>query len=266
MNVLKSFFSPKRDIFYALSVIMIIIFIVSEISKISIFLMQYNFDFNPISALAVPAEINTYLKKPWSIFTYIFMHENIFHLLINLFFFLIVRHLYLKSNQEFKIITIFLLSGIFSGLLFILFYNIFPILETQKENTILIGSSSAIIGLFSFYTFKYPNDQINFYFSKISCKYLLIIIALFSLVSISKFNTGGNISHIGAITFGFLFHLLNKSEIQIKRSSLTNDQMFRDKKRIKEKEVDDILEKISQSGFESLTNVEKNKLFEQSKK
>ena len=59
---------------------------------------------------------------------------------------------------------------------------------------------------------------------------------------------------------------LNKSEIKIKRSSLTNDQMFRDKKRIKEKEVDDILEKISQSGFESLTNVEKNKLFEQSKK
>ena len=47
---------------------------------------------------------------------------------------------------------------------------------------------------------------------------------------------------------------------------MTNDQMFRDKKRIKEKEVDDILEKISQSGFESLTNVEKNKLFEQSKK
>ena len=42
--------------------------------------------------------------------------------------------------------------------------------------------------------------------------------------------------------------------------------MFRDKKRIKEKEVDDFLEKISQSGFESLTNVEKNKLFEQSKK
>ena len=266
MNVLKSFFNSIRDKFYALSVLMIIIFIVSEISKISIFLMQYNFNLNPIGALAVPAEIITFLKKPWSILTYVFVHENIFHLLINLFFFLIVRNLYLKSNREFKIITIFLLSGIFSGLLFILFYNIFPILETQKENTILIGSSSAIIGLFSFYTFKYPNDQINFYFSKISCKYLLIIIILFSLVSISKFNTGGNISHIGAIIFGFLFHLLNKSEIQIKRSSLTNDQMFRDKKRIKEKEVDDILEKISQSGFESLTNVEKNKLFEQSKK
>ena len=69
MNVLKRFFSPKRDKFYALSVIMIIIFIVSEISKISIFLMQYDFNLNPIGALAVPAEINTFLKKPWSIFT-----------------------------------------------------------------------------------------------------------------------------------------------------------------------------------------------------
>ena len=266
MNVLKSFFSPIRDKFYAISAIMIIIFIISEISKISIFLMQYNFNLNPINALAVPAEINIFLKKPWSIFTYIFVHENIFHLFINLFFFLIVRNLFLKSNRKFKIITIFLFSGIFSGLLFILFYNIFPTLETQKEITILIGSSSAIIGLFSFYTFKYPTNQINFYFMKISSKYILIIIALFSLVSISKFNTGGNISHIGAITFGFLFHLLNKSEIQIKRSSLTNDQIFRDKKRIKEREVDDILEKISQSGYESLTKVEKNKLFEQSKK
>ena len=112
MNLLKSFFNPIRDKFYALSVIMIIIFIVSEISKISIFLMQYDFNLNPISALAVPAEINTFLKKPWSIFTYIFVHENIFHLFINLFFFLIVRNLYLKSNREFKIITIFFLSGI----------------------------------------------------------------------------------------------------------------------------------------------------------
>lgn len=266
MNVLKSLFSSIKDKFYAISTIMILIFIVSEISKISIFLMQYNFNLNPISVLAVPAEINTFLKKPWSIFTYIFVHENIFHLFINLFFFLIVRNLYLKSNREFKIITIFLLSGFFSGLLFILFYNMFPILEIQIENTVLIGSSSAIIGLFSYYTFKYPNNQINFYLLQISSKYLLIIIALFSLVSISKFNTGGNISHIGAITFGFLFHLLNKREIQIKRSSLTNDQIFRDKKRINERDVDDILEKISQSGFDSLTKVEKNKLFEQSKK
>ena len=172
MNILKRFFSPKRDKFYALSVIMIIIFIVIEISKILIFLMQYNFNLNPISVLSVPAEINTFLKKPWSIFTYIFVHENIFHLFINLFFFLIVRNLYLKSNREFKIITIFFLSGIFSGLLFILFYNMFPILETQIENTVLIGSSSAIIGLFSYYTFKYPNNQINFYFLQISSKYL----------------------------------------------------------------------------------------------
>ena len=128
MNVLKSLFSSIKDKFYAISTIMILIFIVSEISKISIFLMQYNFNLNPISVLAVPAEINTFLKKPWSIITYIFVHENIFHLFINLFFFLIVRNLYLKSNREFKIITIFLLSGIFSGLLFILFYNMFPII------------------------------------------------------------------------------------------------------------------------------------------
>ena len=82
MNVLKSFFNSIRDKFYALAVLMIIIFIVSEISKISIFLMQYNFNLNPTSALAVPAEISTFLKKPWSIFTYIFMHDNIFQCMI----------------------------------------------------------------------------------------------------------------------------------------------------------------------------------------
>ncbi len=265
MNVLKGFFSPIRDKFYAISLIMILIFIVSEISKLSMFLMQYNFNFNLISILAVPAEIETLLKKPWSIFTHIFIHEDIYHLLRNLIFFLIVRNLYSKISEEFKIITIFFLSGIFSCLIFIFFYNTFPLLATRIDDD-LIGSSSAILGLFSLYTFKYPNNQINFYFLQINSKYLLIVIALFSLVSIPQFNTGGNISHIGGITFGFLYHLLNKSEIQIKRSSLTNDQIFRDKKRIKEKEVDDILEKISQSGFESLTNVEKNKLFEQSKK
>ena len=266
MNFLKAFFNSIRDNFYAISILIILVFIVSEITKISFFLMQYNSNLNLNSILGVPAEINTFLEKPWSIVTFIFAHENIFHLFINLFFFLIVRDLYSKSNRKFKVITIFFLSGIFSGLSFILFYNVFPLLETQKENTVLIGSSSAIIGLFSFYSFKYPNDKINFYILQISTKYLLTIIALFSLVSISKFNIGGNISHVGAITFGFLFHLLNRRKIHTRRSSLTNDQLYRDKKRIKEKEIDDILEKVSQSGFESLTKLEKNKLFEQSKK
>ena len=266
MDISKAFLKSIRDKFYLISLLMILVFVLIEISKISIFLMQYNFKLNPISILGVPAEINTFFEKPWSIFTYIFVHENIFHLGLNLSFLLIIRNSLLKMNQDFKMITVFFLSAFFSGFLFIFFYNAFPLLESQKENTILIGSSSAIIGLFSFITFKYPQNKLNLLITKIKNKYLLIIIALFSLVGVSKFNTGGNISHIGAITFGFLFYLLNKRKIQIKRSSLTNDQIFRDKKRIKEREVDDILDKISQSGIESLTKVEKNKLFEQSKK
>ena len=42
MNVLKAFFNSIRDNFYAISILMILVFIVSEITKISIFLMQYN--------------------------------------------------------------------------------------------------------------------------------------------------------------------------------------------------------------------------------
>ena len=86
MNFLKSFFNSIRDNFYAISILMILVFIVSEITKISIFLMQYNSNLNLNSILGVPAEINTFLEKPWSIVTFIFAHENIFHLLINLFF------------------------------------------------------------------------------------------------------------------------------------------------------------------------------------
>ena len=86
MNFLKAFFNSIRDNFYAISILIILVFIVSEITKISIFLMQYNSNLNLNSILAVPAEINTFLEKPWSIFTYIFVHDNIFHLLINLFF------------------------------------------------------------------------------------------------------------------------------------------------------------------------------------
>ena len=228
--------------------------------------MKDDLNLSLVSFLSLPAEIDSFFKKPWSIFTYIFVHENIFHVVLNLSFFLIVRNLHIKINEDFKIITILFLSAIFSGFLFIFFYNIFLILKIKKEITFLIGSSSAIMGLFSFYTFRYPNRFINLFSYKINIKYILILLTLLSLASISKFNTGGNISHIGAIIFGFFYHILTKKVIKNKRSFYYDDQIYRDKKRNKEKEVDDILEKISQSGYQSLTKAEKNKLFKLTKK
>lgn len=266
MNISFFILRKFKDKFYAISALMILVFTFCEIIKIYIFLMKSELDFNPISFFSVPADTKFFLNKPFSILTYIFVHENIFHLILNLSFLLIIRKSLLKVKQDFKMMSVFFLSALFSGVLFIFFYNAFPLLEPQKENTILIGSSSAIIGLFSFITFKYPENKLNFFFTKIKNKHFLLIIALFSLVGVSKFNIGGNISHISAIFFGFFYFLGCTKKIKNKRSSYSDDQAFRDKKIKKEKEIDDILAKISQSGFDSLTKVEKDKLFKLSKK
>tara|TARA_A100001035_G_scaffold125324_1_gene98565 strand:- start:2073 stop:2873 length:801 start_codon:yes stop_codon:yes gene_type:complete len=266
MNISFFIFKKIKDKFYAISALMILVFIFCEITKIYFYLMKSELDFNPISFFSVPADAKFFLSKPFSVLTYIFVHENIFHLVLNLFFLLIIRKSLLKIKQDFKMFSVFFLSALFSGFLFIFSYNAFPLLEPQKENTILIGSSSAIIGLFSFITFKYPQNKLNLFFTKIKNKHILLIIALFSLVGISKFNTGGNISHISAIFFGFIYFLFCNRKTKNKRSSYSDDQAFRDKKVKKEKEIDDILAKISQSGFDSLTKVEKDKLFKLSKK
>ena len=123
-----------------------------------------------------------------------------------------------------------------------------------------------------------PNHIIKIPFvwfaQKIKLKYITIFLTIFYIVSLSGGNTGGYLAHIGGGLFSFIYmKQLNKSKIfksifknNSKFKEKDSDYIYNQKQSKKNKEIDIILEKISKSGYNSLSNKEKEILFKSSKK
>tara|TARA_B100000287_G_scaffold385007_1_gene391901 strand:- start:545 stop:1165 length:621 start_codon:yes stop_codon:yes gene_type:complete len=191
---------------------------------------------------------------------------------------------YLNSKQAFYI---YILGGISGGLLFITAYNYIPIFNINMQNVKAIGASASVLAIiFAISTYK-PNYKIHLPFiGLIKLKYIALTCLLIDLISIPNGNAGGHIAHIGGALFGWIyikalqkekkylsFNYLNKIKkiFIIRKNNKTkfkrtiNDYEYNKQKIEKQKEINLILEKISKSGYESLTKNEKKILFNESK-
>ena len=168
-----------------------------------------------------------------------------------------------------KLINIYILGGIFGGLIFILAFNYLPALIPFNQTAKALGASASVLAIFFGISTKIPNYQINIpLIGFLKLKYIAFFFIILDFLSIPKGNAGGHIAHIGGAIFGYIYI----KQIQNKKYSIFNDLMSifkkskqkRDNK--KNNDVDVVLEKISKSGYESLNEKEKELLFKSSKK
>ena len=260
----------KRNIVYQLIFINTIIFILFSILKsIALISGLYFTDlFPPLDKFYLPNNTNKLLYQPWSFITYMFTHHNPFHLLFNMIWLHLLSNKILQYINKKELLNIYILGGISGGILFVLSNKLIT-----YSNTYLLGSSASVLAIvIAIATYK-PNDYITLpLIGSLKLKHLALICVLIDLTGITyTSNLGGNIAHLGGSIFGFLYIKLaekkkNNLTFHKTRKRAKSDYEFNKERSIEQKEINKILEKISNSGYDSLTKKEKELLFNASKK
>ena len=256
----------NQPIFKKVIIINIIIFLLPLVSNTFLFLFNLQ-QINIIQYFDLHPNLDQILMNPWTIISYSFFHLDFFHIFWNMFILYIVSDYFLSFLNNKKFLEIYFYGAISGGLLFIVSYNIFPAFENSFSP--LIGSSASVYSLLIFVCSYFPDTSINLIFFNVKLRNLGLFYVLLSLIQIPFSNAGGNIAHLGGAIYGFyyaknfnsidstlkfLFSGLNK--YKVKSRNKTNNQ----------NEINKILDKISRSGYESLSKKEKEFLFKNSKK
>ena len=244
----------------------------------------------PIDSYTVWFELSSSFSdlvfKPWTLITYSFLHSGFFHLFFNMYIFLFTSRLFLNLFKSNSLINIYFLGVVFGGLLFLFSYNFFPAFENSKPY--MIGSSAGVMSLLIFMSTYSPNLEVRLIIFNIKLLYIGIAFMMLDLIQIPYGNAGGHIAHLGGALLGFiyannlkkgvdiglpveriiskLFNLfqLNKSKMNVafKNKSKKNfNHPNDDNSKKHQKKIDEILDKISSSGYESLSKKEKDFLF-----
>jgi len=260
-------------------------------SILGVFSFMFQFDLSPIlNRLYLPAENSKLLIQPWAFITYMFMHNGFLHLLFNMVWLHFAGKIFLQYLSPKQLLSTYILGGISGGLLFIIAYNYIPALAIYTQNAQALGASAAVLAIVVAIATYTPNYSVRFPFIGIvKLKHIAIFSVALDVLSIPKGNAGGHIAHLGGALFGYLYikqlqkgndysigvttwlnSLSNlfkpKSKLKTVHKRPKTDKQFNTEKSAQQKAVDLVLEKISKSGYESLSKEEKETLFSASKK
>jgi membrane associated rhomboid family serine protease len=246
-----------------------------------------------VNLLALPADPQQILRKPWTIISYMFLHRDFFHILFNMLALYWFGKLFQIYFTEKQLTALYFIGGIIAGLLYVVAYNIFPYFSEINDISILMGASGSILAIVVATAMQAPNLEMRMLLiGAVKLKYIAAGAVLLSFFGITSHNAGGDIAHLGGALYGYFFvvslrrgrdntSLFNKfsdiianffkpRKLKVKYGSASGKKMsdaeFNMKKAATMAEIDRILDKIKASGYGSLTEDEKKKLFEQGKK
>jgi len=274
------------------------LFLAVQLVRIILFLSNAS-DLVPefLNYLAVPANLEVLARRPWTLITYMFLHLDFIHILFNLLWLYWFGTVFIQELGLKKLLSTYLLGGLTGGILYVIFYNLFPVFEGVREGSIALGASASVMAIVVATATYQPERRMHLVLiGPIKIVYIaLIMFILTSMVDFST-NTGGKIAHIGGALTGFLFAYYYKRgkdltkgfdrimdsiatwfkpgkdnlKVTYKRSTeqkrSTDDKEYNQQKAAEQKEIDQILDKISKAGYDSLTSREKEMLFKMSNK
>ena len=256
---------------------------------INVFFFLLNEEFSLINWLALPADFIQLQFKPWTILSYMFLHYSFMHILFNILWLYWIGKIFLFYFDEKKLLSVYLLGGFFGGIFFLVAYNLFPAFTGVVNFSQLLGASASVLAVIAAVATYAPNHTINLMFiGQVKMKHLALVSVLLYVMGISSSNSGGNLAHLGGAFFGFIFALnyrkgndltkvMNsiidfivklfkpKQKIQVTYRGSKNDMEYNRQKNVKQEEINRVLDKISKSGYDSLTKEEKELLFKMGK-
>ncbi len=237
-----------------------------------------------------------FITRPYTIITSIFSHFTILHLLFNMLFLYFSGNLFEQLFDKSRLIYTYVLGGVLGGLFELLAHSIFPALKIS-QGSLIVGASGSIMALFTALAFYRPNIEVRlFNIFPLKLIYLALFFILMDIITLGVNDGTAHFAHLGGALFGvWSIQKLNSStnvvvfvqsifnnmmnffrnlfsgnkKLRVKKGGKTRSTQFKtdedynlEKKRKQEK-TDAILDKISKSGYESLTKAEKDFLFNQ---
>ena len=277
----------KGTVLTRLIYINLAVFVVVKLIQVVLFLFSTGQPgtFFIIDWLAVPASISELMSRPWTIFTYMFLHEGFLHILFNILWLYWFGRIFLEYLDGKKLLGVYLLGGLAGAALYILAFNLFPAFAQVLPVSRALGASAAVLAVVISISVYVPNYTINLIFiGPVRLKYIAAVMIVLDIISIAGSNAGGHIAHLGGALFGWFFirqyrqgrditkginlafYKLSKwmtpgKKLKVEYRKPGSDFEYNRQKAIKQQRIDDILDKISKSGYESLSKEEKELLF-----
>jgi len=229
--------------------------------------------------LHLPAAVGAWLYKPWTLVTYMFTQQGLFHMLFNMLWLFWMGIIFLDFLKKRQFVFVYLAGGVIGGILYMLAYNLIPVFREEAFRTVLIGSSASVSAVVFATATLLPDYTMRLlFFGNVKLKYLALAFIAIDVLAIAGLNAGGSIAHIGGALLGYLyvkqlrdgrdwsnvFVRSKKQKLRVVRGehvSARNEAPLVPNQEV----IDQILDKISQSGYDSLTKAEKEALFKASK-
>ena len=243
-----------------------------------------------LNLVSVPSSLKVLLIRPWTVFTYMFVHKDIWHILFNMLWLYWFGRIFLEYLDQRKLVSVYLLGGLSGAVMYILSFNIFPAFAGVVSESVAIGASASVMAVVIAISAYVPDYTVQlFLFGRIKIKYLALAIFVFTSIMDFSVNSGGKLAHIGGAFFGYLYTLnirqgtdigkgFNKiidffvsifkprKHLKVTYKKAANEFEYNKTKAEHQAMINKILDKISKGGYDSLTKEEKETLFKESQK
>ena len=243
----------------------------------------------------VPASFRNLITQPWSIVTYMFLHLGFLHLLFNMIWLWFGGQIFKEFLGSRKLLSTYLLGGLAGAAAYMLAFNLFPYFAPQLSSSHALGASASVLAIVIAAATYAPELRVRlFLIGDVKMKYIAIAAVALDVFSLSgSSNLGGHIAHLGGALYGYwmarslqkgkdinqrfegwidqLVVLLRRGPSSRMKKVYRNknqkntpprsDDAYRSERVEKQKRIDEILDKIAESGYESLSQEEKDFLF-----
>jgi len=289
---LKSFFRSK-NILAKLIIINVVVWLGIMFLEVLFNLFNSSFADLIVQWLAVPASFSKLMTRPWTLFTYMFLHLEFWHILFNMMWLFWFGRIFLEYLSERQLLATYILGGLAGALFYVISFNIFPKFQDIYVLSIALGASASVMAIVVAISYYVPNYSINLLFlGPVKIIYIAIFSIVLDILMIRSENAGGHLAHIGGAIWGFyyIYRLKKGTDFSLlfakfswknftrpfmrpKKTKFKNvytnpraksDEDYNLHKKQNQEKIDAILDKISRSGYESLSKQEKELLFKSS--
>lgn len=242
---------------------------------------------NILDILWMPTYLSELVYKPWTMLTYMFTHKDFIHVLFNMMGLYWFGKLVGEMMGEKLVLRLYIYGGL-AGAIACLLWSM--VVSPMYSN--MLGASASVLALIAAVATYYPNHYVMLAFiGRVKLKYyaLFFVVMYLSFVLDGSSNLGGNVAHVGGMFIGFLMASIwkrsgmprmddnswterlfarkdKKSKMKVVYGRPLTDMEYNERKNNRNREIDRILDKIKESGYDSLTESEKKTLFEESGK
>ncbi len=240
-----------------------------------------------LNYFCLPSSLGTLVFRPWTIITHIFVHFDPMHLVSNILMLNFCGSLLFGRVTNSIFYRVYFLSGMAGVAAFIVGGNLLLQFSGGGFNAVAYGCSACVMGCLVCVTVLNPHQIVNLFLAgPVKMMYITAFLVLIDLVYLYSTNSGGHIAHLGGSLFGWwygtrilqgsypgswidkaigLLSFKPKPKMKVTHRRSVSDEDYNAQKKANQEEIDAILDKISRSGYDSLSAREKEILFKASK-